>query len=455
MEENNDIVESPNNGAYYAQDGSVDRLNIITASGQSINVKKLLIELSYYEDIFNFVVSGYVILRDGVGLIEKLQLTGKEFIEINFGKAQNAATNNRHIFRLYTIPKRTPSGNLNSEFIKLYFCSEELLLSEQIKVTQAYSGESIDSIVEDILLNKLGINPSKIANRIEPTVGKYDFNVVTLKPFEAISWVSCYARPASKPTNSADMVLFETKNGFNFRSLGSLVRQPVYQTYTYQQKNLEQESFGNNLTTVLDYEFTKTFNSLEDINSGTFANRIITLDPLNRTVRVTDFDYKKNISGTDTLNGTSPLSSSRNRFGKAPNESYVGTLKVGISNPGQKTREYIKGSEDAVAEDIFMETFVPNRTAQLSLATYTKAKIRIPGDSNITAGRTINFNLMTLMDDYGQKDRDKYFSGKYLVTAVRHIIQSQGVFQTVLEIAKDSPANAYQASVNVEQELFE
>ena len=115
------MVESPLDTAYYPQDASIEKLQIITVTGDRIDVKKLLIEFSYYEDIFNFVVSGYIILRDAVGLVEKLQLTGKEFIEISFGKGQNAPTNNRHIFRLYTIPKRTPSGNLNTEFIKLYF----------------------------------------------------------------------------------------------------------------------------------------------------------------------------------------------------------------------------------------------------------------------------------------------------------------------------------------------
>jgi hypothetical protein len=37
---------------------------------------------------------------------------------------------------------------------------------------------------------------------------------------------------------------------------------------------------------------------------------------------------------------------------------------------------------------------------------------------------------------------DEFYSGKYLVTAVRHIIQPT-VFQTVLEIAKDSTPKPY------------
>jgi hypothetical protein len=40
-----------------------------------------------------------------------------------------------------------------------------------------------------------------------------------------------------------------------------------------------------------------------------------------------------------------------------------------------------------------------------------------------------------------ERDLDEFYSGKYLVTAVRHIIQ-QGAYQTVIEICKDSSPTA-------------
>lgn len=445
MEETVDNTgETPLNTSYYAQDGSIDKMEIVTVTGQRIDVKKMLIEFSYYEDIFNFVVSGYIILRDGVGLIEKLQLTGKEFIEINFGKARGLTQNNNFVFRLYAIPKRTPTGNQNAEMIKLHFCSEELLLSEQIKVTKSYAGKPIYEIISDILIDKMKIGSQNVM--VEPTYGNYDFNVNTLKPFEAISWISCYARPMINNTVGADMLLYETRDGFNFRSISTLMKQPVYASYIYQPKNLQQSDFSDELKTVIDYEFMKTFNSLEDINSGTFANRLISLDPLNRTMKVTNFDYSRYLGLTG--GGTSALASSPNRLGLRQNQAYTGSLKLAVGNSGQKKKDYVQEGVGTLANDIYIETFVPSRTAQLSLATYTKIKIRIPGDARITVGKTINFNLMTLMPTGdSEKGFDKYYSGKYLVTAVRHIIQSQGAFQTILEIAKEKPANSYE-SVN-------
>jgi hypothetical protein len=197
---------------------------------------------------------------------------------------------------------------------------------------------------------------------------------------------------------------------------------------------------------VLNYEITKPFDALNEINSGTIANKLISIDPLTRTVKTTNFDYEKYKSQGTTLNKNGVQDTLRNRLGKKENESYEGVLKVSIGNAGQRNFSYIKQAEDGVAQDIFVETYIPNRTAQISLANFTTIKATIPGDPGITAGRTIQFDLLTLKPG-NERDLDKFYSGKYLVTAVRHIIQ-QGAYQTVIEICKDSSPTALPAINN-------
>ena len=265
---------------------------------------------------------------------------------------KGSKTNNQETFRLYTIPKRTPTGSLNQEYIKLYFCSEELFLSEQIKVTQSYKGKKIDYIIADILSSKLKIKIDNLSGKIQSTQGIYDFNVNALKPFEAISWVSCYAKPTGGI--GADMLFYENADGFNFRSLRTLYKQPVYNTYSYQQKNLE-ETFQQKLNTVIDYEFIRTFNALDDTNTGTFANRLISLNPLNRTVKVTDFDYNKYLSQAGSLNGTSALASAPNRLGLTQTQTPEARLKLQFSNSELKKKSYLQPTLGSVAQDIFVE----------------------------------------------------------------------------------------------------
>ena len=438
------MTETLNNVAYYPQSASVDKIKIFASTG-AVDVSKLLIELSFFEDIYSFAVSGYITLRDGVGLIEKLQLSGKEDIEIGFGKTKNDAesivslpgtkTNSRQ-YRIYSVPDRKPVGNQTSEFIKIYFCSKELFESEEIKVTKSYKGKTISEIVLDILLTQMKINSKRIdAKYFEKTTGVYDFIIPTLKPFEAISWLSTYAKPFKNGGFGADMLFFETKDGFQFRSLSSIYRDKPYKTYSYDIKNTETQSYERKITSVLDYQFVKGFDSLDEINSGTFVNRVLSFDPLNRTINVSNFDYSK-YKGSK-LNKSSP--SDTTEYDKPK-----GSLKMVVSNSNQKFKPTFQSFKQDLDPDLFIQETVQNRTAQLSLANYTVLKIRVPGDTGLTAGSTIIFNILSLEStDPKRRELDKFYSGKYLVTAVRHIVQSQGVFQTILEISKDSSQATY------------
>jgi hypothetical protein len=434
-------VESP--GLYYSQDFSLKSLNFLTANGEKIELKRVMTEFSYYEDIYSFCASGYITITDAQGFIELLQLTGNEFIEINFGKMKNGKNETGKQFRVYKAGNRRPSGNMNSEFYTLYFCSEELVLSEQRKISKSFKGTEIYRVVDNILKEELRVKTDKI-EKIEETKGVYDFIIPRLKPFEAISWLSNYARP--KDYVGADMLFFETKNGYNFRSLQSMFSDNVYATYKYQAKNIsyDLQNPQEKATTILKYEIVKPYDILSQINSGAMANRLISIDPLTRTYKTTNFNYDKFKGQAKTLNSNKPSNDLKNRFNKSQSEEYDGVLKVSVGNADQKMVPYIKEAESGVAQDVFVETYIPSRTAQIALANYTIIRASIPGDPGITAGRTINFNVYTLKPTNDKKDLDKFYSGKYLVTAVRHIILPQGLYQTILELAKDSSGKGYQ-----------
>jgi hypothetical protein len=70
-------------GAYYPQDFSLNALNFITVAKEKFDLKKLVSEFCYYEDIYSFCASGYITLMDAQGFIEMMRLTGNEFIEVN------------------------------------------------------------------------------------------------------------------------------------------------------------------------------------------------------------------------------------------------------------------------------------------------------------------------------------------------------------------------------------
>ena len=279
------------------------------------------------------------------------------------------------------------------------------------------------------------------------TTGIYNFVVPNMKPFETISWLSTYAMASSYP--GADMLFYQTKEGFNFRSLQSIYSENVYATYKYQQKNIDYDIQQNQdkQLTVKTYEFIKTYDSLNEVSSGTFANRLISIDPLIRSYYVTDFDYTKYQGKATMMNNNAPTNFYTNRLGDTQTSEYNGVLKLAMTNQNEEMVNYIKTKPDAIGKNIFIETSVPLRTAQLSLANYTRIKLTIPGDPAMTVGKTIGFELNSLSPDIKTKESDKYYSGKYIVTAVRHIYALEE-YQTMIEIAKESSQTQYQSVVN-------
>ena len=83
----------PESGLYYSQSASINELTIISHTGQEILVQKLATEISYFEDLYSFSVSGSVTLYDGQGLLQKFQLLGYEYLRMNFGRVKSSKEN--------------------------------------------------------------------------------------------------------------------------------------------------------------------------------------------------------------------------------------------------------------------------------------------------------------------------------------------------------------------------
>ena len=426
-------------GIRYPQDYSIENLTILSATG-AFDLKNIRVELSYHEDLFNNTASGYLMLSESMNYVESLNLNGNEFLRMTFSKTGDDSAKIDKLFRIYKLDKRKQENTLYTISYCLYFCSEEQLLNEQYKVCKAYPGQLIIQNVVDILTTYLKV-PTKKFGVLEPTYGLYDFVVPTLKPFDAINWMSVYARPTEGALGS-DMIFFENKYGFNYRSLQSMISTDVYHDYSYNPKNTDPKNLNQEVYNVLTYEIMNSFDTLNGINSGAFANQLISADILTRTKKVTNFNYADYQSDYNSkqLNNYPVINSYENRFGEQTTQTPQAVLKLIFSNYNEKSSPYVTSNDtEAVAHNIYAETYVPYRTAQLSLVNYTRIKLSVAGDPNLTVGMTINFSLKSTNPN--DSESDSFYSGKYIITAVRHLIND--TYKTVLEIAKDSTTTQY------------
>jgi hypothetical protein len=438
-------------GILNTRDYNLDSLILLTSVG-AVELRYIMNEISYHEDLFGGVVSGYVMVTESSAYAELLALNGNEFLILTFSKYNGADVQIKKVFRAYKMDKRKLVANMATEAYCIQFCSEELLLSEQYKISKSYPNQTIDTIITDICTSSypstpgLGINPDKL--QIDPTYGVYNFIIPNLKPLDAINWLSTYARPADGNGGfypGADMVFYEDRDGFKFRSLQALMdSEDVYNTYSYDPKNTNERNLQEEVYNVTTYEILNSYDTLGAINSGMFANQLLSVDILTRRRISTNFDYlsyyKDPSSGS--LNDYPVINNYKNRSGQQLNEASQSVLKLIFCNFDDANNAIVQANPGSVAPNIYAETYIPYRTAQLALANYTRLKISIPGDPEVTVGDIIEFELISKDPAVSGKQLDLFYSGYYLVTAVRHMI-TQNDFKTVLEVAKESVPNQY------------
>lgn len=431
-----------------SQEFELKYARFVTATGLPIDIKPLIIELNYFEDLFTNTITGNFVVNDSNDLLTNFSFSGNDYIVFSFDKPTLQKPIEK-VFRIYSVSKRGLTRDTNETYV-INFCSEELILSEQYRVSKSYKGKKVSEIVDDICKNYLKINSKKFGtNSIEETKNTLNLIVPNLKPFEAINWLCTYAQSAQSRTMAATYVFYEDRDGYNFKSLQSLYESPIYTTYFYEPKNLVSDTDGRvrdiskDVRNVLTYEIIDQYNTVDWIANGAFANKLLTVDFLNQSHGVSVYDYSKHFPMAKHLNQFGMLTNAENRFGHKLNETPDGALRLTSSIKAQSKNKYVLDKK-VVIRDVELENFIPHRMAQLSQIMTTKLKLVVPGDVLLKVGSTIQFNLPNVgLDRKTGKDIDELYSGKYLITAVRHKADNTGTFQTILEICKESMPNAY------------
>lgn len=457
----NNVPSIPVSDLKYPTDYNLIKLDLLDSKGKKVlNLKPYLVEFNYFEDIFNNSISGKIVISDAVGNFDAFQ--GYEGIDLEFVRGIGGDTI-RGTFFVFSASDRHYDKSNNFETYIINFCDEDMIMSERYRPCKSYKKFKISDIITDVLKNIL-----KTPNDydIEDTLGLYDLILPNRKIYETINWLTNYALPSGNKAG-ADMLFYENARGYHFNSLQTLYTQQAIATYYYSGKNVAPPSQKDfNYFNIYRLEILNNFDSLNGVMKGTYCNRLISFDPLVRKKYTRDFNYDNYFENSIKLNdnvenekksdklinipdvyeddGTQE-SIYVDRFNKKltdapPNNFDTGARRLMLSNTTQLNEEYLKTNNkpNALINDIFVERYVPNRLAQLEMGTYIKIKITIPGNSDLIAGKVIHVRVHDSETETGKpKNDDDILSGNYLITAVRHIINTTR-YITVVELSKDT-----------------
>jgi hypothetical protein len=405
---------------------------VINSKYGPIDVSAIFEELNIFDSVFVPCMSGNILIKDSVGLSNRLMFDGSEFIDIDIVKDKDAPeTNLKKTFRIYKQSDRT-NVNQNSEVFILHFVSEEMIYSEQQKISQSYTGQ-YSNIASSVLNDYLKVPSNKIGF-FESSKGVHSVVVPLLSPIDTMNWL---VKRSVSENDTADYLFFENKLGFNFVSLNKLFSEQSIFTINFSTKNLTTE-IATEFLGVREYSINTSFDVLNNTRNGYYSNRFVGFDILTRTLVETNLGHGNHYKGKH-LNDSANIFISKNREGR--DASYMPFSKVSLY-PFQLYRNlqgYIK-QNDTNKSLLIDEThkYIPQRKAILNNLLQRKMTVSLPGNFYISSGFILDVDAhsFSLVSDVTEEN-DKSVSGKYLIVSTRHMINPTK-HQTYCELATDS-----------------
>jgi len=423
----------------------------IRVSNREIDVSNIFQEVNFFENILTPCMSGNIVIKDATGLAKSLLLQGNEFLRVDIQKSEDSDfLSFQKYYRIYKMSDRK-SLTPTSEVFILHFVSEEFLLSEQKKINRVFN-DSYDKIVKKILVDDLNI-PDQVAfngnpgiSVFEPSKGVNRIVVPNLSPFESINW--CLRRSISNSFGLPDFLFFQNPFGYNFVSLNTLLSKDSRYKINFKAKNLsnDDESFSDEVLGARDFKVMKQFNTIENVKKGVYASKFIGIDPLTRRwgkieYEINNFDEKNGNANRFNLSNGDLTNSDNKTF----SQMYDSKVSLYVNQKLRQSSTYIQSNDkstfnltDNASEYILPRKYIFGNFLQKII------RIVLPGNFGLFIGENVflDMPLHAALPTDKSETVDETLSGKYMITAVRHIIRYDK-HETIIDVATDTSEIRY------------
>lgn len=425
----------------------INELVVVTKAG-SIDVSGIYEELNLFDSLLMPVMSGSILIRDSVGLSGKLLFDGSETILIDIAKDDRSdIASFRKAFRIYKQSDRKAEG-LNNELFILNFVSDELIFSDQQRITQSFEG-TYSKVVEKILVDYLKVPDNQIGGIFEPTTGIRSLVIPNLKPLDAIEWC---AKRAVDLNQAPNYMFFQNLVGYNFVSLSKLLTQEDLLNVRFEPKNQTKSSALLEISSARALEVIAQTDMIEKTRSGVNAGQFIGFDPLTRTTAKKQIGFADVFNSMKHANDNPNQSVITNRAGVSATEAYDAKKTMASMDAAKQLSSYIKKMDPTSISKIDnIENWLFQRKAIINNLMSKRVKLAMPGNFQLTSG----FNINLEAPNFGKKEKggdndDPSLSGKYIIVAARHII-GYDKHETVIECATTSTNNEFVPVSNPQQ----
>ena len=410
---------------------------------RTVDIRLGTASIDYYEDVFSPTITAKIVVastgnavtgKDGKlqSIYDGLPLRGGERVSIKI--APNSKTNQGLDFS--TNPKDylyvSSVSNIIKEGLREFFVlnlvSRESITNETTRVPKKYPtsfpiSQSVKDIVEKYLLTDKPVD-------FDETSNTYGFIGNLRKPFTILVWLASKAVPKIQNA-TAGFFFYQTKEGFKFKSIDSLITQSSKQTYEYIQVN-QSDIERNNDFRILSYNIERNQNLLEKLRLGTYSSFRAAFNPLTCAFTLPGkgkFSLNDYVGKTKNLGREPELPKITNNanitLGDLPSRILTQVIDIGTLDKGISilpNADPFKYQSQAIMRYNLLFTQIVNMT--------------VPLNTNLQAGDIIECKFPKITAD-NAKTYDEEESGLYMIKELCHHFDSD-ISLTSMKLVRDT-----------------
>lgn len=401
--------------------------------------------LDYYEDLLSPSIMITAQIMSSSSILNILPIRGGESVELSvktaFGDFDFQGERSLYVYKVSGITQDTVS-----ETFTLNLISREGITNETIRCRKRYDG-TIDQSVKKILEDVLETDRFESSN-IEQTANSYSFIGNQKKPFHILTWLGPKSIPqGTSPTNTsgdglsseakgvAGFLFYENKDGFNFKSVESLVKNT--QSGTSNSKNIVKYYYTQITEThspineyrILNYNFEKNTDLLKNLRVGMYANATYFYNLYENKLKVITYKLKNEIQNASLLAADANVAIS-DELGDSISRIMVRTSDIGVMD----NRDGTSGITDTTP--MRDETDMAKSTSRYNLLFTQSLNMVVPCNVNLKVGDVI-YAEFPRVQNANKNEADDQQSGNYLIKELRHHMEPT-MMVTSLKLIRDS-----------------
>lgn len=419
----------------------INQFVIKTLDGtKSVDITNSLLFFDYYEDILSPCVTAVAAIMNSSSLFNILPIRGGESVMIDVSTAfGDFVLDGKYSMYVYKVSGL--DAEKGKEMFTLHMVSREGLTNETVRCQRKYQGNlknTVTTILKDVLLTE-----KYEENNIEVTSNDYSFIGNNKKPFHTLTWLGPKAVPATgqvggtsgggqtgEAKGTAGFLFYENKEGFNFRSIDSLVSPTQIQIGSTNKENIpsyfytqviEDNKVANEFK-ILNYSFEKNSDLMKALRVGTYANKTYFYDLYTNKLDLYTYRLKDQIN--NKLGSQDKLAVSK-EFGES-----ITRIMVRTSDRGALNNDGTAGDAKRNGADMAMSY------SRYNILFGQALNMIVPCNVALKVGDII-YSEFPRIDSSNTAKVDEEQSGYYLIKELRHHFEG-GQMITSLRLIRDS-----------------